>query len=157
MNITNIFKQYVLQGKIMAVQGWKRLTLVLIITSSVLVALTVYMVVSTAYSTRTDASEIAAYSELVANPELGIARRYAENANSRSEYHFLASNPEISLHRRYAESAALASEYLFLASNPEISLHRRYAEDATQRSEYFFLVSNPEISLHRHFIESQAR
>ena len=132
MNITNIFKQYVLQGKNMTIQGWKRLTLVLIITSSALVALTVYMIMSTAQSYRTDAGEMSAYSELVANPELGIARRYAENANSRSEYHFLA-------------------------SNPEISLHRRYAEDATQRSEYFFLVSNPEISLHRHFIESQAR
>jgi hypothetical protein len=157
MNITNIFKQYVLQRKNTAVQGWKRLTLVLIITSSVLVALTVYMIVSTAYSTRTDTREMAAYTELVANPELGIARRYAEDVNLRSENLFLASNPELSWHRRFAEGATLASEYLFMASNPEIGWHRRFAEGAALASEYLFLASNPEISWHRHFIESQAK
>ena len=157
MNITNIFKQYVLQGKNMAVQGWKRLTLVLIITSSVLVALTVYQIVSTAHRDKTGAGEMAAYSELVANPELSIARRYAESAARSNEDLFLASNPEMSLVRRHAESAAGRSEDLFLASNPEVSGARRYAENAARRNEYHFLASNPEMILVRRFIESQAR
>lgn len=82
---------------------------------------------------------------LAANPELMLARRYAEGTvtSAASPSSFLARNPELSAFWRYQDW--LITGPAFLARNPELStVQRGIAEDhAPARA---FLAENPELS-----------
>jgi hypothetical protein len=68
----------------------------------------------------------------------------------------LAANPELALARRYAE-IKIAADSAHLAANPELSLARRFAEDMEIRNELEYLASNPEAALARRIMPTQPR
>ncbi|UCG24955.1 MAG: hypothetical protein JSW55_02885 [Chloroflexota bacterium] len=124
------------------------LAIVVVLAAVVLAGLTIYWA---AQPSEPVADELTAGEMLSANPELFLARRYAEAAAGKAEQEFLAMNPEVALARRYAAEANELADVKHLAANPELMLARRYAAEMSQMSDADFLAANPEIILYRRY------
>jgi len=93
---------------------------------------------------------------LAANPELNLARRYTAAQNQLSNQAYLAANPELMLARRYAAEAKPISNQAYLAANPELALARRFAKDMERSNELAYLAANPEVALARRIMSDQS-